>query len=179
MAVPAAPFLHRCPLSCTKRKCPCKQSRAAVEHRRAACGDQHPWCLAAQHSVLCCSYDLVDDAKTNDIVSWTEDGRRFESCNTACFCASAHHGENSSSPNTVLHCSFVIWKPAEFARDVLPQCFKHNNLSSFIRQLNTYVSSSISLALLMHSSWCHCGCSCWLQVPACARRPRQRLLCTC
>ena len=46
-----------------------------------------------------------------------------------------------------LHCSFVIWKPAEFARDVLPQCFKHNNLSSFIRQLNTYVSSLMSLAL--------------------------------
>ena len=48
--------------------------------------------------------------------------------------------QTSTSPKLGLRCSFVIWKPAEFARDVLPQCFKHNNLSSFIRQLNTYVS---------------------------------------
>ena len=59
------------------------------------------------------TYDMVDDTSTDDIVSW-------------------------SSTNN----SFVVWNPPEFARLLLPTYFKHNNFSSFIRQLNTYVSSS-------------------------------------
>ncbi|PNH06799.1 Heat stress transcription factor A-1d [Tetrabaena socialis] len=55
------------------------------------------------------TYDLVDDAETESIVSWGADGS-----------------------------SFVVWKPPEFARDLLPKHFKHNNFSSFVRQLNTY-----------------------------------------
>ncbi len=57
------------------------------------------------------TYYLVDDPATDDIVSWGED-------------------------NT----TFVVWRPPEFARDLLPNYFKHNNFSSFVRQLNTYVS---------------------------------------
>lgn len=55
------------------------------------------------------TYDLVGDECNADIVSWEEDGQ-----------------------------SFVIWQPAEFSRDLLPQYFKHSNLASFVRQLNTY-----------------------------------------
>ncbi|KAL8144026.1 hypothetical protein V2J09_017058 [Rumex salicifolius] len=55
------------------------------------------------------TYQLVDDPSTDRIVSWGEDD-----------------------------CTFVVWRPPEFARDVLPKYFKHNNFSSFVRQLNTY-----------------------------------------
>ncbi|KAI4382149.1 hypothetical protein MLD38_008148 [Melastoma candidum] len=55
------------------------------------------------------TYQLVDDPRTDKIVSWGEDDT-----------------------------TFVVWRPPEFARDLLPNYFKHNNFSSFVRQLNTY-----------------------------------------
>lgn len=55
------------------------------------------------------TYEMVDDVATDAIVSWS--GNRK---------------------------SFVVWNPPEFARVLLPTYFKHNNFSSFIRQLNTY-----------------------------------------
>ncbi|XP_076943497.1 heat stress transcription factor B-4-like [Bidens hawaiensis] len=55
------------------------------------------------------TYQLVDDSTTDHIVSWGEDDT-----------------------------TFVVWRPPEFARDLLPNYFKHNNFSSFVRQLNTY-----------------------------------------
>ncbi|XP_049379238.1 heat stress transcription factor B-4-like [Solanum stenotomum] len=55
------------------------------------------------------TYQLVDDPSSDLIVSWGE----YET-------------------------TFVVWKPPEFAKDLLPNYFKHNNFSSFVRQLNTY-----------------------------------------
>ncbi|CAO1420763.1 unnamed protein product [Diamesa serratosioi] len=52
---------------------------------------------------------LVEDPATNNLISWTTDGR-----------------------------SFTIQNQAKFAKDLLPLNYKHNNMASFIRQLNMY-----------------------------------------
>ncbi|KAI3468775.1 hypothetical protein Pfo_025438 [Paulownia fortunei] len=74
-------------------------------------GESHR--LESQRSIptpfLTKTYQLVDDPSFDDLISWNEDGT-----------------------------TFIVWRPAEFARDLLPKYFKHNNFSSFVRQLNTY-----------------------------------------
>ncbi|XP_026271706.1 heat shock factor protein isoform X3 [Frankliniella occidentalis] len=54
-------------------------------------------------------WKLVDDPETNELISWTEEGT-----------------------------SFYIRDQAQFARRLLPMYYKHNNMASFIRQLNMY-----------------------------------------
>ncbi|PIN24778.1 Heat shock transcription factor [Handroanthus impetiginosus] len=55
------------------------------------------------------TYDMVDDLMSDSMVSWSRGG-----------------------------CSFVVWDSHAFSTTLLPRYFKHNNFSSFIRQLNTY-----------------------------------------
>lgn len=64
------------------------------------------------------TFDMVDDPTTDAIVSW------------------------SATRN-----SFVVSDAHEFATTLLPKHFKHSNFSSFIRQLNTYVSLTRLLSL--------------------------------
>lgn len=54
-------------------------------------------------------FQLVSDNNTNSIVSWSDNGT-----------------------------TFTVWNAQAFQKQILPQYFKHSNLCSFIRQLNTY-----------------------------------------
>ena len=61
------------------------------------------------------TFEMVEDLHTDSLVSWSQAGN-----------------------------SFIVWDPHKFASTLLPKNFHHCNFSSFIRQLNSYVSSSFS-----------------------------------
>uniref|UniRef100_L7LYK1 Putative heat shock transcription factor n=1 Tax=Rhipicephalus pulchellus TaxID=72859 RepID=L7LYK1_RHIPC len=54
-------------------------------------------------------WKLVEDEKCNDLISWSSNGQ-----------------------------SFIIHNQTQFAKELLPLYFKHNNMASLIRQLNMY-----------------------------------------
>lgn len=114
--------------STTSASSPLSHHVSAQPLEGASENDQIPQPLECLHTTpippfLSKTYDLVEDPALNTIISW---GSRGE--------------------------SFVIWDPVEFARLVLPRNFKHNNFSSFVRQLNTYVGTSPLLFICTTSS---------------------------
>lgn len=72
------------------------------------------------------TFELVDDPVLDPIISWSSSGE-----------------------------SFVVWDPVELSRVVLPRNFKHNNFSSFVRQLNTYVGIFFAVTHTTCNGWCH------------------------
>ncbi|KAF9109573.1 stress-responsive transcription factor hsf1 [Mortierella sp. AM989] len=54
-------------------------------------------------------YNMVGDEASNNLIRWSNDGQ-----------------------------SFLVINHVEFAKEVLPKFFKHNNFASFVRQLNMY-----------------------------------------
>ncbi|KAL6440165.1 hypothetical protein ACFW04_003041 [Cataglyphis niger] len=54
-------------------------------------------------------WKLVEDPETDNLICWSPNGR-----------------------------SFIIKNQAKFARELLPHYYKHNNMASFVRQLNMY-----------------------------------------
>ena len=61
------------------------------------------------------TFQMVEDTETNNMISWNSDGT-----------------------------SLIVRDHLKFAVEVLPKYFKHSNFSSFIYQLNNYVSLCIS-----------------------------------
>uniref|UniRef100_A0A672FG99 Heat shock transcription factor 2 n=1 Tax=Salarias fasciatus TaxID=181472 RepID=A0A672FG99_SALFA len=54
-------------------------------------------------------WTLVEDADTSELICWSQEGN-----------------------------SFLVLDEQRFAKEILPKFFKHNNMASFIRQLNMY-----------------------------------------
>lgn len=75
--------------------------------------------------ILTKTFEMVEDPDTDSVVSWNQ-------------------ARNS----------FIIWDSHKLASTLLPKYFKHRSFSSFIHQLNTYVSPLSCSCMLLHLCSC-------------------------
>lgn len=88
-----------------------KQSQSPVRKTGTRTKSPAPFLLKTYDLLQGVTPTVTDQTNGHRIVSWNGDGT-----------------------------GFVVWSPDEFSEILLPRYFKHNNFSSFVRQLNTYVS---------------------------------------
>ncbi|CAG8774241.1 15541_t:CDS:2, partial [Acaulospora morrowiae] len=76
-------------------------------------------------------YNMVNDPQSNDLIIWSEAGNSF----LGVYIRLLNDFTGNVPNRKLLH---SVKRPQDFAKEVLPRFFKHNNFSSFVRQLNMY-----------------------------------------
>uniref|UniRef100_A0A7S4ID02 HSF-type DNA-binding domain-containing protein n=1 Tax=Vannella robusta TaxID=1487602 RepID=A0A7S4ID02_9EUKA len=69
------------------------------------------------------NFAIVSDESSDSIITWSASGK-----------------------------SFVILNPRAFEKQILPLYFKHNNINSYVRQLNTYQFAKVSASMSVNGS---------------------------